>query len=185
MTGLWWRPQWSSFLLLFWKQRTMWPLGIMEPQEGKLPAYEDQTIGLLCVQEIITLSSLDTETLVFVRTADVTLVNKETVILLLGLQLFCAKLLQFCLTLCNPIDCSPLGSSVHGILQARILEWVAMPSSRGSSGPRDRTHVSWVSCTAKWILYHWVTWETLSFLGWTNTGLQLQKPKLCVFHTSH
>ena len=139
MTGLWWRPQWSSFLLLFWKQRTMWPLGIMEPQEGKLPAYEDQTIGLLCVQEIITLSSLDTETLVFVRTADVTLVNKETVILLLGLQLFCAKLLQFCLTLCNPIDCSPLGSSVHGILQARILEWVAMPSSRGSSQPRGWT----------------------------------------------
>ena len=40
-------------------------------------------------------------------------------------------------TLCNPMDCSPPGSSVHGILQARILEWVAMPSSRGSSQPRD------------------------------------------------
>ena len=154
MTGLWWRPQWSSFLLLFWKQRTMWPLGIMEPQEGKLPAYEDQTIGLLCVQEIITLSSLDTETLVFVRTADVTLVNKETVILLLGLQLFCAKLLQFCPTLCNPIDCSPLGSSVHGILQGRILEWVAMPSSRGSSPLWDRTWVPYVSCIGRQVLYH-------------------------------
>ena len=51
---------------------------MMEPQEGKLPAYEEQTIGLLCVQEIITLLSLDTATLVFVRTADVTLVNKQS-----------------------------------------------------------------------------------------------------------
>ena len=42
----------------------------------------------------------------------------------------CAKLLQSCLTLCNPMDRSPPGSSVHGILQARILEWVAMPFSR-------------------------------------------------------
>ena len=47
-----------------------------------------------------------------------------------------AKLLQSCLTLHDPLDCSPPGSSVHGILQARILEWVAMPSSRGSSWPR-------------------------------------------------
>ena len=44
-----------------------------------------------------------------------------------------AKWLQLCLTVCNPMDCSPPGSPVHGILQARILEWVAMPSSRGSS----------------------------------------------------
>ena len=44
---------------------------------------------------------------------------------------------QSCLTLCNPMDCSPPGSSVHGILQARIPEWVAMPSSRGSSRPED------------------------------------------------
>ena len=126
----------------------------MEPQEGKLPAYEEQTIGLLCVQEIITLLSLDTATLVFVRTADVTLVNKETVILLLGLQLFCAKLLQFCPTLCNPTDCSPPGSSVRGILQARILEWVAISPSKGSSQPRDRTLVSHVSCIDRWVLYH-------------------------------
>ena len=40
----------------------------------------------------------------------------------------CVKSLQSCLTLCDPMDCRPLGSSVHGILQARILEWVAMPS---------------------------------------------------------
>ena len=47
------------------------------------------------------------------------------------------KVAQSCLTLCDPMDCSPPGSSVHGILQARTLEWVAMPSSRGSSQPRD------------------------------------------------
>ena len=45
----------------------------------------------------------------------------------------CTKSLQSCLTLCDPMDCSPLGSSVHGFLQAGILVWVAMPSSRGSS----------------------------------------------------
>ena len=50
------------------------------------------------------------------------------------------KSLQSCPTLFDPLDCSPPGSSVHGILQARILEWVAMPSSKGSSQPRDRTH---------------------------------------------
>ena len=53
------------------------------------------------------------------------------------------SLTQLCPTLCNPMDCSPTGSSIHGIFQARILEWVAIFSSRGSSQPRDQT---WVSC---------------------------------------
>ena len=57
-------------------------------------------------------------------------------------------------TLCDPMDCSPPGSSGHGVLQARILEWVAMPSSRGSSRPRDQTLVSCVSCTGRRVLYH-------------------------------
>ena len=48
-----------------------------------------------------------------------------------------AKLLHSCPILCDPVDCSPPGSSVHGILQARILEWVAVSFSRGSSPPRD------------------------------------------------
>ena len=52
---------------------------------------------------------------------------------------------QLCSTLCDLIDNSLPGSSVHGILQARTLEWVAMPSSRGSFQPRDRTRVSWGS----------------------------------------
>ena len=61
--------------------------------------------------------------------------------------------------LCDPMDCSPPGSSVHGILQARTLEWVAISSSRGFSRPRGRTHVSWGSCIGRRILYHWASWE--------------------------
>ena len=52
------------------------------------------------------------------------------------------KVTQSCLTFCDPIDCSLPGSSVHGIRQARILEWVAIPFSRGSSQPMDRTGIS-------------------------------------------
>ena len=54
----------------------------------------------------------------------------------------CAQSLQSCPTLCNPMDHSLLGSSIRGILQAKILEWIAIPFSRGSSRPRDRTWVS-------------------------------------------
>ena len=60
---------------------------------------------------------------------------------------------QLCWTVCDPMDCSPLDFSVHGIFQARILERVAISSSRGYSWPRDRTHVSCVSCNGR-ILYH-------------------------------
>ena len=81
-----------------------------------------------------------------------------------------AKLLQSCPTPCEPMDSSPPGSSVHGILQARILEWVAMPSSRGSSWPGNRTHVPWVSCVDRQILYSSTTLEAqnqgvFSFFG--------------------
>ena len=57
--------------------------------------------------------------------------------------------LQSCPTLCNAMDCSPPGSPVHGILQARMLEWVAMPSSRGSSQSRDPNYVSY-DCLLHW-----------------------------------
>ena len=53
-----------------------------------------------------------------------------------------SEVAQSCPTLCDPVDCSPPGSSLHGILQARILEWVAISFSRGSSRPRDQTRVS-------------------------------------------
>ena len=56
-----------------------------------------------------------------------------------------SEVAQPCLTLCGPMDCSPPGSSVHGIFQARILEWVAISFSRGSSQPRDRTQVSCIA----------------------------------------
>ena len=64
---------------------------------------------------------------------------------------------QLCPTLCNHKDCSPPGSSVHRILQARILERVATSLSRGSSWPRDRTHISSVSCSGRQVLYHSTT----------------------------
>ena len=67
------------------------------------------------------------------------------------------KLLQSCLTFCDHMSCSSPGSSVHGIIQARILEWFAISSSRGPSKPRDWTQVSYVSCISRQILYHWAT----------------------------
>ena len=61
---------------------------------------------------------------------------------------------QSCLTLCNPMDCSPPGSSVHGIFQAEILDWGAISYSRESSWPRVWTHVSCISCIVRRVLYH-------------------------------
>ena len=61
---------------------------------------------------------------------------------------------QLYLTLCDPMDCNLRGSSVHRILQAKILEWVAIPFSRGSSEPRDGTCVSYVSCPDRQVLHH-------------------------------
>ena len=66
----------------------------------------------------------------------------------------CVCALQSCLTLCRPMDCSLPDFSVHGILQARIPEWVAISSSRGSTWPRDWNCVSCVSCIGRWILDH-------------------------------
>ena len=65
---------------------------------------------------------------------------------------------QLCPTLDGPLDCSPPGSSGHGILQARILDWVAISYSRRSSQPRDCG-----SCVGRQILYHGATWEALGF----------------------
>ena len=57
------------------------------------------------------------------------------------------------------MDCSPPGFSVPGIIPARMLEWAAISSSRGSFQPRDWTPVSCNSCSVSWVLYHWATWE--------------------------
>ena len=59
----------------------------------------------------------------------------------------------------TPLEYSPPDSSVHGIFQARILEWVATSNSRESSQPRDQTHISCVSYIGRWILYYCATWE--------------------------
>ena len=78
------------------------------------------------------------------------------------------------------MDCSPPGSTVHGIAQARILKWVAFSCSSRSSWPRVWTHVS---CTGRWILDHWSTWEALCF-GHTAAAAAAAKslqscPTLC------
>ena len=64
--------------------------------------------------------------------------------------LSCAKSLQLCLILCDSVDCSPPGSAVHGVLQARILEWGAVSFSRGSSQARNGTQVS---CIGRQIVF--------------------------------
>ena len=72
-----------------------------------------------------------------------------------------------CQTLCNPVDCGPPDSSVHNIFQARILEWVAISSSGGSSRLRDWTSISRIG---RQILYHWATWEALSAVYFLPNG---------------
>ena len=92
--------------------------------------------------------------------------------------LFVCLVTKPCPTLCDPMDCSPPGSSVHGIAQARILEWVAISLSRGSSWPRDRTHVS---CIGRWILYQGASREALTssiqqhLFHWTRVGSESQQ----------
>ena len=83
----------------------------------------------------------------FLRTSKVTIAGNEVVCV--------CSVAQLCASLCDPMDYCPPGSSVHGIFQARILEWVDISFSRGSSWPRDRTHVSCVSCIAGRFLTHW------------------------------
>ena len=74
----------------------------------------------------------------------------------------------------DPMDCSPLCSSVHGILQARILEWVAVPSSRGSSQPRDQTEVS---CIAGGFLTIWATREDHLFFSSNPRNSEWEYPQ--------
>ena len=82
--------------------------------------------------------------------------SRVTLHFLVATFVCCCVCAQSCLTLCDTMDCSLPGSSVHGISQTRILEWAAIFFSRESSQPRDRTHIS---CIGRLVLYHWVTWE--------------------------
>ena len=91
---------------------------------------------------------------------------------------------QLCPTLCDPMDCSPPGSSLHKILQTRILERVPFPTpgdaisySRGSSRPMDQTHhISWVSCISRWFFTTSSTWEATRNLDITYLNSD-EKPK--------
>ena len=82
---------------------------------------------------------------------------------------------QSCLTLCDPMDCSPPGSPVHGIFQARILERVAIPFSRGSSQPRDQTQVS---CIAGSLCIMWATGKAQFTPKLFMKSLQLKRGKM-------
>ena len=87
----------------------------------------------------------------------------------------------------NTMDCSPLGSPVHGIFQARILEWIAISSSRGSSQPRDWNCVSGISCIGRRILYHRATWVAETMLDLHHTCFpsppgSMGKPPISVSH---
>ena len=83
---------------------------------------------------------------------------------------------QPCPSFCDPMDSSPPGFSVHGILQARILEWVAFPFSRGASQPRDQT---WVPCTAGSFFTIWVTEEAPETSNSTSQNQNLCLGYLC------
>jgi len=93
---------------------------------GVLQFMGSQRVGHDWVTDLILLSSISAQLLIY----------------FMSLLLLCAcSVTKLCLTLCDPMDCSPLGSSVHWISQARILEWVVISFSRGSSPPRGRIHV--------------------------------------------
>ena len=84
-----------------------------------------------------------------------------------------------CPTLCNPMDCCPPGSSVQGILQARILEWVAMPSPRGSSWIKDWTYISYTSCAGRQVLYHYRHLVLITELAGRALVLAITDTMLC------
>ena len=97
------------------------------------------------------------------------------------LKIFCCLSSKSCLTLCNPMDCSPTVSSVHGVLQARILEWLVIFFSRESSWPMSWTRVSCIAvrfftfCTTRkthFCLTHNLIFQEICFSSW-NFGLRL------------
>ena len=103
------------------------------------------------------------------------LYNRFLLVIYLIYMRACVLICFSCVRLCDTMNCSPPGSSVHGILQARILEWAAMPSSRGSSRPRGRTHISYVSCIGKWDLYTSTTWEACFIYSSVHMSIQVSQ----------
>ena len=87
---------------------------------------------------------------------------------------------QPCPALCDPINCSLPDASVHEIFQAKILEWVAIPSFRGSSRPRDGTYIFWLSCIGRWILYPYAMWEAPIALCNKSVSLWVRSPLILI-----
>ena len=85
---------------------------------------------------------------------------KTNLVGLAGCCFCCCSVAKSCLFICTPMDCSPRGSSAHGIFQARILEWVVISSSKGFSWCMNWTCVS---CSGRWIIYHWATRQDWDF----------------------
>ena len=94
---------------------------------------------------------------------------------------YCCLVAKLCPTLCDPMKYSPSCSSVHGISQARILEWVSISSSRGSSWSRHWTQVSYIG---RWILYHWAIREAVYVEPKKKKKIQknlFYKIEICIF----
>ena len=104
----------------------------------------------------------------------------------------CVCVLSHVWLFCDPMDCNPPGSSVHGILLARILEWVAISSFRGTSPPRNPTSISYISCIDSWVLYHYhhlrsfpkmkTKWKSFSCVWqfvtpWTIHSMEFSRPE--------
>ena len=129
-----------------------WDEGLLPPQCPLLPELVEKPC---CKMDRIKVLSLDSG------------IRKTSVLIS---TLVCSKLLQLCPTLCDPMDHIPPGSSVHGIFQASILEQVAISYSRGSSWPRDQTHISFISCIGRRTFYHWAILESQLLLTSRTTN---------------
>ena len=106
-----------------------------------------------------------------------TMLSSLTIVMVSLLLFFLVT--KSCPTLYNALDCNPPGSSIHGISQARILEWVAVSFSRGSSWLRNRTHLlHW-----REILYHWATREAQTFhYVYVNQNIRLYTLNIYIFY---
>ena len=120
------------------------------PQLDSMFSFHDVFLTWLWFRHICIPFSSSQKTVIFLRaeilTYHVMSCSSQHVVVVQTLSCVCL--------LCDSMDCSLAGSSVRGILQARILEWVVMPSSRGSSQSRDQICVSYVSCIGKWVFNH-------------------------------
>ena len=152
---LWFHQAKGSFLeLLETPVKKNWPFVLLLPQEIQINTMKTDSVALPLL----------------LAKSNLNFASKSYV--LPSCSVLCL-VTQSCLTLWDPLDCSLPGSSVHGIFQARILEWVAISSSRGSSWTRDQTCVS---CNADRFFTHWDIRYLLKF--WNVTYWQKKRKKV-------